>query len=115
MSVRAYLVVNEDIKVIDGKKYVHEEEEYLWSNWSESGADIWNILFDKMIDYTNEDCCGFIEINEDAWEDLKEDYATRNSKYGKKVYKVVNENKEVFMKMDSRFKSGVDYIKINLY
>ena len=112
MSIRAYLV-NEDVKIIDGKRYVHEEHEYLWNNWHDS--EIWNLLWNICIDMTNDDCVGSIEIFDDAWEDLKEDYETRNSDYGKKVYEIVNKHKDVFRRIDEEFKNGEEYITIKLY
>lgn len=112
MSVRAYLV-HEDVKVIDGKEYVHEDHEYLWNNWSES--EIWEILWNICIDLTNDDCCGYIELFADAWEDLKEDYSLQNSEYGREVHKVIEKHKEVFQNIDNEFKKGKEYVRIALY
>lgn len=112
MSVRAYLV-HEDVKMIDDKRYVHEDHEYLWNNWSES--EIWEILWNICIDMTNDDCIGTMEIWVDAWEDLKEDYKYQNSDYGKEIHKVVDKYKNVFQRIDTEFKKGNDYVKIVLY
>lgn len=112
MSVRAYLV-HEDVKIIDGKRYVHEDHEYLWNNWSE--YEVWDILWDICIDMTNDDCCGSIEIFSDAWEDLKEDYKYQNSSHGEKVHAVIEEHKDVFQKIDEKFKDGDEYVVIKLY
>lgn len=113
MSVRAYLVTFDE-KIIDGKKYIHEDEEYLW-NHSED-PEVWNLLWPIMIDCTNDECLGYIEIMYDAWEDLKEDYVTRNSEYGEKVYRIVNQHKEAFQAIDNHFKTiGDDFVRINLY
>lgn len=113
MSVRAYLVTIDE-KIIDGKKYIYEDEECLW-NHSEY-PEIWNLLWPIMIDYTNDECLGHIEITYDGWEDLKEDYVTRNSEHGEKIYRIVNQHKNVFQAIDNHFKTTRDdYVKINLY
>lgn len=113
MSTRAYLVTFDE-KIIDGKRYVHEDEEYLWNH--SANPEIWNLLWPIMIDCTNEDCIGYIEIMYDSWEDLKEDYKKINSEYGKKVYQVVNRHKEAFQAIDNHFKTvGDDFVRINLY
>ena len=57
MSIRAYLV-HVDVKIIDGLKYVHEDLEYLWNNWSEH--EIFEILYLFCNDMTNQDCVGEI-------------------------------------------------------
>lgn len=113
MSTRAHLVSFDEI-YIDDKKYVHEDEEELWNH--SHCPEIWNILWPIIIDYTNDECLGHIEITYDAWEDFKEDYVTRNSEHGEKVYGVVNEHKNVFQAIDNHFKmTGDDYVKINFY
>lgn len=113
MSIRAYLVTFDE-KIIDEKKYIHENEEYLWNH--SNSPEVWNLLWPMMIDCTNGECIGYIEIMYDAWEDLKEDYTTRNSEYGEKVYRIVNQHKEAFQAIDNHFKTtGDDFVRINLY
>ena len=110
MSVRAYLVY-EDVKIIDGKRYIHEDIEFLWNNWSQS--EIWDILYPYINDMTNEDCIGEIEIVYDEWEDFKNKY--KNLLINSNIYKVVNEYKDIFSKIDCLFKKGEDYIRIKMY
>lgn len=110
MSIRAYLV-KKDTKIIDDKEYVHEEHEYLWNIWHE--PEIWDILWPIMVDYTNDDCCGHIEIMYDAWEDFKE-YCSLDSENSKNIRQVIDEYKEVFKKIDDALKDD-DYVKITLY
>lgn len=113
MSTRAHLVTFDEVYIND-KKYIHEDEEELWNH--DEYPEIWDILWPIMIDYTNDECLGHIEIMYDAWEDLKEDYTTRNSDYGEKVYRIVNKHKDVFQAIDNHFKTvGDDYVKINFY
>ena len=102
MSVKAYLV-KEDVKIIDGKKYVHEEHEYLWNNWRES--EVWRLLSPIINDYTDDDCVGFIELLYDDWQNLKE-----NIKNDKNFIK----HKDVFQKINNSFDNN-DYIRIKLY
>ena len=107
MSVRAYLV-NEEVKMINGKRYVHEDLEYLWNNWHDS--EIFDVLYPYINDMTNEDCVGEIEIIGDVWDMFKEDYKTNE-----KIHKVVEKHKEVFQKIDSELQYEDDYIRIKMY
>jgi len=113
MSIRAYLV-NEDIKIIDGKRYVHEDLEYLWNNWGES--EVWDALYNYINDMTNDDCIGTIELVSDSWEELKKDYI-KYSKQNKedRLYKTINKHKEIFQKLDEYFKEGNQWATIKLF
>ena len=106
MSVRAYLV-HEDVKIIDGKRYVHEENEYLWNNWHD--FEIWDVLSPYMNDMTNEECIGVIEIVDEEFDCFKEAYKRQD-----RVKEVVNKHKDVFQKIDGALKENY-YFKINLY
>lgn len=106
MSVRAYLV-HEDVKIIDGKRYVHEENEYLWNNWHD--FEIWDVLSPYMNDMTNEECVGVIEIVDEEFDRFKEAYKRQD-----RVKEVVNKHKNVFQKIDKALKENY-YVKINLY
>lgn len=109
MSVRAYLV-HEDVKIIDDKKYVHEDHEYLWNNWSDN--EIFDALWPFMNDMTNDDCIGTIEIVEDVWNKFKQEYESLTDK---RLNEIVDCHKDVFQRIDTEFKNGNDYIKITLY
>lgn len=112
MSIRAYLV-NEDVKIIDGKRYVHEDLEYLWNNWGES--EIWDALYDYINDMTNDDCVGIIELVSDSWEELKEDYIKCSEQNKENRFcKTINKHKEVFQKLDEYFKKGNQWATIKL-
>lgn len=112
MSVRAYLVY-EDIKMIDEKKYTHEEHEFLWNNWSDS--EVWDIIIPFANDMTNEDCIGTIEITSDEWDRLKMLYKYNESSFEQKIHKIVNKYIDVFQKIDTEFKKGEDWVVIKLY
>ena len=110
MSVRAYLV-REDVKIIDGLRYVHEDLEYLWNNWSEH--EIFEILYDFCNDMTNQECIGEIEIVEEEWDRFKTQY--EKSKQDSKIRIVVNDHKDAFTTLDSYFKEGFAWATIKLF
>ena len=112
MSVRAYLV-HEDVIYVDDKRYVHEEHEFLWNNWSDS--EVWDIIISFANDMTNEDCIGVVEVVSDCWDKLKMLYNCNEEGFEQKIYKVVNKHKDVFQKIDTEFKKGNDWITIKLY
>lgn len=98
MSVRAYLITDVDVKIIDGKKYTHEDEEYIFNLWNDN--EIWETFLNSdIIDCTNQDSIGFIEVEYDVWNKIKDN---------------IN-NEEVVAKIDKAFNRFVDYIRINTY
>ena len=109
MSVRAY-IVQEDVKIIDNKRYVHEDHEYLWNNWSDN--EIFDALWPFINDMTNDDCIGTIEIVADEWDRFKQEYESLTDK---RLNEIVNKYKNVFQRIDTEFKKGNDYVKIALY
>ena len=109
MSVRAY-IVHEKQKVIDGLKYVHEDHEYLWNNWSDN--EIFDALWPFMNDMTNDDCIGTIEIVADEWDHFKQEYESLTDR---RLNEIVNRHKRVFQTIDQYFKNGHYWITIKLY
>ena len=108
MSIRAYLMKTE-YKEIDGQTWHRHVHEYLWNNWQDH--EIWDELMRYADDYTNNDCVGSIEIAIDKWEGLKRNYEEGDED----LRKVVDEYKDVFMRLDTEFKLGEDWVTIELY
>ena len=107
MSVDAYIVTETDVKIIDGKKYVYQKEEFLYSLWSQNEITK-ALLCGFADDYTNNDWIGEICISLDGWDDFKNEYMI-----DKKLKKVVDENKEVFQKIDEVMKhNGYEVILV---
>lgn len=109
MSVRAY-IVHEKQKIIDGLKYVHEDHEYLWNNWSD--GEIFDALWHFMNDMTNDDCIGTIEIVADEWDRFKQEYESLTDR---RLNEIVDRHKVVFQTIDQYFKDGHYWITIKLY
>lgn len=97
MSIDAYIITETDEKIIDGKKYKYEKEEFLYSLWNHS--DITKALLYFGNDYTNDDWVGEIHITLDKWDDFKREYMI-----DKKLRKLVNENKKIFQTIDEAMK-----------
>ena len=104
MSVNAYIVTETDVKIIDDKKYVYEKEEFLYNLWSKQEVTK-ALLCGFADDYTNDDWIGEICISIDGWDNFKEEYLI-----DKKLNKLVNENKEIFQKIDEVMKNKYEVI-----
>ena len=109
MSVRAYIVY-EDVKIINGKRYVHEDHKFLWNQWHDN--EIFDALWPFMNDMTNDDCIGSIEIVADEWDKFKQEYESLTDR---RLNEIVNRHKEVFQTIDQYFKDGHYWITIKLY
>lgn len=97
MSVDAYIITETDEKIIDGKKYKYEKEEFLYSLWGQN--EITKVLLCFANDCTNDDWVGEIYIPLNKWDDFKEEYMI-----DRKLRKVVEQNKEIFQKIDETMK-----------
>lgn len=57
--------------------------------------NVFNVIAIWGDDCTNNDCCGEMTLDREQWDKIKDEYSI-----DKKLNKVINDNKEIFIKID---------------
>ena len=106
MSIRAYIITRTEQGYDEKYRYtlVAQEKEPLFNVWHHT--EVFDLIRTYGFDGTNDDSVGEIEIDDEMWDEVKEE---------EDFSKFSDEEIKILQKIDSYFKEGNEYLTLLCY